>query len=413
MGILDALYAQTPQGDQLRGGLLGLSAGLLSGSVGNGGQFAPAMGRGLMGFQGGMQNAQDNQLRQQQLQQQQQLRDLQARKINGEMAQQEQFGKFFGAGQPSGGAQAMPVDSAGNAMASRIQQAINSGNPMLVDWGFKAAQAAQKQGARRTQFDPNNGLLIDLDAGTASQIMGPGGALQPKDDLVWDSARGGFVNKKNMAFNPAIGPDGRPVPAQNILEKPLTEGQSKDLLFGKRAQQSNDLIAQFEKDKVGAGLPSQIGISAAGYDAPNWLGPIGSLAEGIVNTTTGYVYPEAQKFDQAKRNFVNSILRKESGAVISSEEFANAEKQYFPQPGDTAEVLKQKALNRKLAVDGILTGVPAAGRDSLQIPVGGNQPSSTSTPSSAAITHLRSNPNLRSAFDAKYGAGASARVLGQ
>lgn len=41
---------------------------------------------------------------------------------------------------------------------------------------------------------------------------------------------------------------------------------------------------------------------------------------------------ERQKFEQAKRNFVNSVLRNESGAVIAESEFKNADKQYFPQP---------------------------------------------------------------------------------
>lgn len=41
---------------------------------------------------------------------------------------------------------------------------------------------------------------------------------------------------------------------------------------------------------------------------------------------------ERQKFEQAKRNFVNAVLRNESGAVIADSEFKNADKQYFPQP---------------------------------------------------------------------------------
>lgn len=56
--------------------------------------------------------------------------------------------------------------------------------------------------------------------------------------------------------------------------------------------------------------------------------------------------PEQQKFFQATRDFVNATLRKESGAVISEEEFANARRQYIPQPGDSQEVLEQKRNNR-------------------------------------------------------------------
>lgn len=60
-----------------------------------------------------------------------------------------------------------------------------------------------------------------------------------------------------------------------------------------------------------------------------------------------------QKANQAQRNFVNAVLRKESGAAIPKEEFENARKQYFPQPGDSPEVIAQKEQNRKTAIDGI------------------------------------------------------------
>jgi hypothetical protein len=65
------------------------------------------------------------------------------------------------------------------------------------------------------------------------------------------------------------------------------------------------------------------------------------------------VSDDFQKLDQAKRDFVNAVLRRESGAVISDPEFANAEKQYFPQPGDSAETIKQKRANRAEAIKGI------------------------------------------------------------
>lgn len=61
----------------------------------------------------------------------------------------------------------------------------------------------------------------------------------------------------------------------------------------------------------------------------------------------------ARQQAQAERNFVNAILRRESGAAISKDEFANAEEQYFPRYGDTPEVLEQKRQNRILAIDNL------------------------------------------------------------
>jgi hypothetical protein len=60
--------------------------------------------------------------------------------------------------------------------------------------------------------------------------------------------------------------------------------------------------------------------------------------------------PEYQKFDQAQRNFINAVLRKESGAAIAQSEFDNAALQYFPQPGDSEEKIAQKAQNRATVI---------------------------------------------------------------
>lgn len=62
-----------------------------------------------------------------------------------------------------------------------------------------------------------------------------------------------------------------------------------------------------------------------------------------------------KQFEQHKRNFVNSVLRRESGAAISASEFENANKQYFPVAGDTPEVIEQKRQNRLDAIAGLET----------------------------------------------------------
>jgi hypothetical protein len=59
---------------------------------------------------------------------------------------------------------------------------------------------------------------------------------------------------------------------------------------------------------------------------------------------------QQQQVDQARRNFITAVLRKESGAAIGASEFANEEKKYFPQTGDTDAVIKQKQDARELAI---------------------------------------------------------------
>ena len=119
----------------------------------------------------------------------------------------------------------------------------------------------------------------------------------------------------------------------------LTEGQSKALLFGSRMQSANKILDDLQT----AGKL----FSTPGANTPY----VGGLVN-LVNSEQG------QQLDQAKRDFLNATLRRESGAVISPAEFENADKQYFPQPGDSPKVVEQKRQNREVAIRGILAEVP-------------------------------------------------------
>lgn len=88
-------------------------------------------------------------------------------------------------------------------------------------------------------------------------------------------------------------------------------------------------------------------LTQTGFD-PTSLGREGLLGGWSPNLLKS---DERQQYEQAERNFINSTLRRESGAVITDDEFLNARRQYFPQPGDGEGVLTQKAANRKLVVD--------------------------------------------------------------
>lgn len=69
---------------------------------------------------------------------------------------------------------------------------------------------------------------------------------------------------------------------------------------------------------------------------------------------SGWQSKSFRQFDQASRNLINAILRRESGAVISPNEFENAYIQYLPRPNDDEGTLAQKAANRKAQLDGLL-----------------------------------------------------------
>lgn len=63
--------------------------------------------------------------------------------------------------------------------------------------------------------------------------------------------------------------------------------------------------------------------------------------------------PKVKQYEQAKRDFVSAVLRKESGAAISPQEYASEAQKYFPQAGDTPEVLAQKKVSRLQALENL------------------------------------------------------------
>jgi hypothetical protein len=117
----------------------------------------------------------------------------------------------------------------------------------------------------------------------------------------------------------------------------LTMNQSAAAVYAGRMTEANNILANVEG--VGTSL-TQAGLSR-----------IPVLGNYMVSA-------EFQQYDQARRDFINAVLRRESGAVISDQEFDNARRQYFPQPGDGPEVIAQKRRNRDIAIALISLAVP-------------------------------------------------------
>lgn len=153
-----------------------------------------------------------------------------------------------------------------------------------------------------------------------------------------------LVNTRTGAGKTIMGPDGQPLPG---VTKPLTDSQSKALLFGTRMQEADKALAQLASEKVTTSNPG----SRMGY--------------GVGATINALQGSNQQMLDQAKRDFMTALLRRESGAAISSGEFETADKQYFPQIGEGPKVVAQKARNRELAINGILAEVPQKQRASI------------------------------------------------
>lgn len=114
-----------------------------------------------------------------------------------------------------------------------------------------------------------------------------------------------------------------------------TEGQSNAAGFAQRMELASSII-----NTLPAGSQPGVGSGIAG--AVPFAGD--TLARLIQN-------PNTQKYAQAAKDWIRAKLRKESGAVIGEKEENDEYKTYFPQVGDSADTIAQKAEARRVATE--------------------------------------------------------------
>ena len=170
------------------------------------------------------------------------------------------------------------------------------------------------------QWDPKSNQWAEIARGPAWNPQSD--TQKPPAGYTWNQ-QGGLTAIPGGPADKAINP---------------TEAQSNANLFGTRANKANQTLNSLE----GQYSPAKVQLQ-------NFTGGV----PGASYIANKLMSDKDQQAAQAQMDFVTAILRKESGASISSSEFENARRQYFPQPGDTKEVMAQKAANRKTAIEGI------------------------------------------------------------
>ena len=360
-----------PMDDPQSAGLLSLGLRLMS----TPGNFGSALGSAGLGAMGDMQQARQMQQRNKQAEQQALMQKLQMEQILEQARRQKEAdalraaaeqrrGSYLDSINPSAGP-SMPMNPAAamsaGLNASEIEQLspasakpIIVGDTVLDPRTFKPLyqapqkaeklpealralaavygegspeyqQAARQYASKLTTHQP--GVSVSYGAPVPFQLPdGSTGYAQPG-------------NKPGAMPQTMTGPDGKPLikPAE---DKALTEGQAKALAFSSRMLAADKTLGELSR--------AGVNVSTPGADAGYGVG-------AVVNAVQG---EKQQMLDQAKRDFINATLRRESGAVIGRDEFVNADKQYFPQIGDSRPVIEQKARNRRSAIEGVRADVP-------------------------------------------------------
>ena len=98
-----------------------------------------------------------------------------------------------------------------------------------------------------------------------------------------------------------------------------------------------------------------------------------------------------RQYATAKKNWIAAQLRKESGAAISQGEYDEADRQYFPQPGDSPAVVQQKRQLRTVAQESMRRSSGSAGLEQGA----GQAPGSTASPRQVRTIRNRATGETR------------------
>jgi hypothetical protein len=279
-------------------------------------------------------------------------------------------------------------------MGSRSPQSQALGNMLLADM-MKTQKVGEGETLLRGNFQGGFNTVgqgaekfrapLQVDTGTTIEFRDPKDPTKvlqvvPKSQMpqagqVVEREDGTYlVDTRTGQAKPVVGPQGQAL----VGGKPLTETQSNATAFGMRAVEANKILKDIEK----SGTTTTGGIRTVVSGTLGAIPLVGENLEAKSNAALNFTASaDQQKTDQARRNFVTAILRKESGAAISPSEFANEEKKYFPQIGDSKETIKQKQDARELAIKALEVQAGPTGARSIKA-----QQGNTNTPK------LRYNP---------------------
>ena len=122
----------------------------------------------------------------------------------------------------------------------------------------------------------------------------------------------------------------------------------------------------------------------SGFNRADFGNALAANATSIGGELTSAFKPEELKlYEQAKQDFILAQLRDESGAAIGTDEYKQAEKIYFPQAGDSPEVIRQKKMARVIAQENMLREAQYGFTGTIRPMTGGGQKLNIKAPNSS------------------------------
>ena len=369
MGLLDKFLSDP---------MAQLGIGLLASNTGNYGQFGPALRGGI------------NQMYQMQnMQQQQKLNEMMQKKTEMELKKAQERERWM-----QGLPQAMkpkPVNAPqwwGDVPAAPkyeqqlLSQGVEDQQKVLQDYMLQPGSPylgdvlKQRISQKQTEY----GTKPFVDASGNTWLIGKDGTVKKIGvRAATGPSKTRTIVKGDMEivqeFDPSTGkwvdigsgPRWNPNPSTVIENYPAPipvvtpEGEAKLVQFGKKGSVKETEYKPYKTEK-----PTDSERATMGYlsrmqaaeklirEHKKGIPTEETSLSGAIPFVGDYIQrkvmtPEQQMYKQAADDWIRAKLRKESGAVISDQEMEGEYRTYFPQPGDTPEVIAQKAAARKQA----------------------------------------------------------------
>jgi len=255
-------------------------------------------------------------------------------------------------------AEAAKIDGALASASAAYQQ----GPEAFAAWTQQNAAAIQESGLDPSQITHETFPMIAAGLVGAREGLTAGAEfaeelrpeeimpMSPEGKLMADLQAGRITQEQFNAANQksgmrvAVGPDGQMtfeqgpgVAGGNVK---FTEGQSKDNVYATRARGALEVLE-----------PVASALTRRGERAAE-LVPLGIGRE--------FQSDDYQVAQQAGTEFLQAILRKDTGAAITQGETESYGRTYLPQPGDSDAVLETKRQARIRAINAIESGMSAA-----------------------------------------------------
>ena len=234
---------------------------------------------------------------------------------------------------------------------------------------------------------------------------------QPTQASGWPATARVLPNNKVFAPNGKGG-----VIALGNLRPDFTESASKAGDFASRMQGAEEDIARLSFSGKKTRTPGDVSVSGFLAGEEGTGGPLNFLRSGA-----------DQSLEAAQREWIAALLRKDTGAAVTPQEFKLYGPMYFPQPGDKPETIAQKQRARERAFRGSVSssegsfetnfGRPyypteLSGRSPLRRPGGPQYNPKTQAPQSRNIARPRNEAEFnRIPVGTQYVNPADGRVL--